>query len=34
MVGYEMMGEPQRDLSAEQAGDRLRAVANIHYKDR
>lgn len=34
MVGYEMMGEPQRDLTAEQAADRLRSVANIHYKDR
>jgi UDPglucose--hexose-1-phosphate uridylyltransferase len=33
MVGYEMLGEPQRDLTAEQAAERLRAVAEVHYKD-
>jgi UDPglucose--hexose-1-phosphate uridylyltransferase len=32
MVGYEMLGEPQRDLTAEQAGARLRALSEIHYK--
>jgi UDPglucose--hexose-1-phosphate uridylyltransferase len=26
MVGYEMLGEPQRDLTAEQAAERLRAI--------
>ena len=33
MVGYEMMGESQRDLTAEQAADRLRSLSNIHYKE-
>ena len=32
MVGYEMLAEAQRDLTAEQAADRLRAVSTIHYK--
>lgn len=32
MVGYEMMAEAQRDLTAEQAADRLRALSEIHYK--
>ena len=31
MVGYEMLAEPQRDLTPEQAADRLRAVSPIHY---
>lgn len=33
MVGYEMLGEAQRDLTAEQAAERLRAVAGVHYKN-
>lgn len=33
MVGYEMLAEPQRDLTAEQAADRLRAVSDIHYRE-
>lgn len=32
MVGYEMLGEAQRDLTAEQAADRLRSVGSVHYK--
>lgn len=32
MVGYEMMVESQRDITAEQAAARLREVAEIHYK--
>jgi UDPglucose--hexose-1-phosphate uridylyltransferase len=32
LVGYEMLGEAQRDLTAEQAADRLRSLPNIHYK--
>lgn len=32
MVGYEMLAEPQRDLTPEQAAARLRAVPEIHYK--
>ncbi|SFC41430.1 galactose-1-phosphate uridylyltransferase [Pragia fontium] len=31
MVGYEMLAEAQRDLTAEQAAERLRAVSDIHY---
>ncbi len=33
MVGYEMMAEAQRDLTAEQAADRLRNLSNVHYKE-
>ena len=33
MVGYEMMAETQRDLTPEQAAQRLREVSNIHYKE-
>jgi UDPglucose--hexose-1-phosphate uridylyltransferase len=32
MVGYEMLGEPQRDLTPEQAAARLREVPEVHYK--
>ena len=32
MVGYEMLGEPQRDITAEQAAARLRELSEIHYK--
>jgi UDPglucose--hexose-1-phosphate uridylyltransferase len=32
MVGYEMLGEPQRDLTPEQAAERLRALPEVHYK--
>jgi UDPglucose--hexose-1-phosphate uridylyltransferase len=32
MVGYEMLAEPQRDLTAEQAAERLRALPATHYK--
>ncbi|MGB3385294.1 MAG: UDP-glucose--hexose-1-phosphate uridylyltransferase [Marinomonas sp.] len=32
MVGYEMLAESQRDLTAEQAAERLRAVSDEHYK--
>mgnify|MGYP000170555252 FL=1 len=31
MVGYEMMAESQRDLTAEQAAEKLRAVSDVHY---
>ena len=33
LVGYEMLGEPQRDITAEAAAERLRALPEIHYKD-
>ncbi|MGC9346905.1 MAG: UDP-glucose--hexose-1-phosphate uridylyltransferase [Anaerolineae bacterium] len=32
MVGYEMLAEPQRDLTAEQAAERLREQSSVHYK--
>jgi UDPglucose--hexose-1-phosphate uridylyltransferase len=32
MVGYEMLASPQRDITAEQAADRLRNLSEIHYK--
>jgi len=31
MVGYELLAEAQRDLTAEEAAERLRAVSPIHY---
>ena len=34
MVGYEMLAEAQRDLTAEQAAQRLRDVPTVHYKQR
>lgn len=34
MVGYEMLGEAQRDLTAEQAAARLRNLQEVHYKDK
>ncbi|KAL1920469.1 uncharacterized protein VTP21DRAFT_846 [Calcarisporiella thermophila] len=34
LVGYEMLAEPQRDLTAEQAAERLRQCSEVHYKQR
>ena len=34
MVGYEMLAEAQRDLTPEQAAERLRALPEIHWQDR
>ncbi|KZS99314.1 galactose-1-phosphate uridyl transferase [Sistotremastrum niveocremeum HHB9708] len=31
LVGFELMAEPQRDLTPEQAAQRLRAVSDVHY---
>ncbi|PPQ63186.1 hypothetical protein CVT24_005731 [Panaeolus cyanescens] len=33
LVGFELMAEPQRDLTAEQAAARLRACSETHYLD-
>ncbi len=33
MVGYEMMGEAQRDITAEQASERLRSLSDVHYRE-
>jgi UDPglucose--hexose-1-phosphate uridylyltransferase len=32
LVGYEMLGEPQRDLTAEAAAERLRAMSEVPYR--
>ncbi|ACY47394.1 UDP-glucose--hexose-1-phosphate uridylyltransferase [Rhodothermus marinus] len=32
MVGYEMLGMPQRDLTPEMAAARLRALSEVHYR--
>jgi UDPglucose--hexose-1-phosphate uridylyltransferase len=32
MVGYEMMGESQRDITAEKSAQMLRDISDIHYK--
>lgn len=32
MVGFEMLGMPQRDLTPETAAERLRGLSEIHYK--
>jgi len=31
LVGFEMMGEAQRDLTPEQAAARLRGCSEVHY---
>lgn len=31
MVGFEMLGMPQRDITPENAAERLRATSNLHY---
>jgi UDPglucose--hexose-1-phosphate uridylyltransferase len=33
LVGYEMLAEAQRDLTPEQAAERLRALSGVHYKE-
>jgi UDPglucose--hexose-1-phosphate uridylyltransferase len=33
MVGFEMLAEAQRDITAEQAAARLREVSEVHYKE-
>jgi len=32
MVGYEMLGMPQRDITPEAAAERLRSLPEVHYK--
>jgi len=32
MVGYEMLGEPQRDITPEQSAEILRKLPSVHYK--
>lgn len=33
MVGYEMLAETQRDLTPEQAAEKMRAVSDIHFNE-
>ncbi|XP_039238583.1 galactose-1-phosphate uridylyltransferase isoform X2 [Pipra filicauda] len=33
MVGYEMLAQAQRDLTPEQAAERLRSLPEVHYKE-
>lgn len=33
MVGYEMLAEAQRDLTPEQAAEKLQSVPTVHYKE-
>jgi UDPglucose--hexose-1-phosphate uridylyltransferase len=34
MVGFELLGSPQRDITPEDAARRLREVPATHYLDR
>ena len=34
MVGYELLGNPQRDITAESAALRLKELSEVHYLDR
>lgn len=34
MVGFEMLGTPQRDITPEAASDRLRSLSQVHFRDR
>ena len=34
MVGYELLANPQRDISAEWAAEKLRSLSEVHYKEK
>ena len=34
MVGYEMLSEAQRDLTAEQAAERLKSLSDVHFRQK
>jgi UDPglucose--hexose-1-phosphate uridylyltransferase len=34
MVGYEMMGEAQRDITPEKSAAVLKALPEVHYKNK
>ena len=34
MVGFELLGAPQRDITPESAAGRLRDLPPVHYLDR
>ena len=33
MVGYEMLANPQRDITAESAAEKLRSLSSVHYSE-
>ena len=33
MVGYEMLANPQRDITAEYAAEKLKSLSDIHYTE-
>jgi UDPglucose--hexose-1-phosphate uridylyltransferase len=33
MVGFELLAEPQRDITPEQAAKRLRELSEMHYRE-
>jgi UDPglucose--hexose-1-phosphate uridylyltransferase len=33
MVGYELLANPQRDITPERAAEQLRNLSEIHYKN-
>jgi UDPglucose--hexose-1-phosphate uridylyltransferase len=33
MVGFELLGGPQRDITAESAAERLRGLSEVHYRE-
>jgi len=34
VASYELLAEGQRDLTPEQAAERLRSLSDVHYKQR
>ncbi len=34
MVGYELLAESQRDITPEEAAERLRSLPDTHYTER
>jgi UDPglucose--hexose-1-phosphate uridylyltransferase len=34
LVGFEILGSPQRDITPESAAARLRELSEVHYLDR
>jgi len=33
IVGYELLANPQRDITAEQAAEKLRSLPSVHYSE-
>jgi UDPglucose--hexose-1-phosphate uridylyltransferase len=34
MVGYELLANPQRDVTPEWAAEKLRGLSEVHYKQK